>query len=65
MVMETNKDKLIVKSCEIDEDAVRLSILKLGMVESINVKTKVIGEEKDETEQMADRTDGASVKTDC
>lgn len=46
MVMETNKDKLIVKSCEIDKDAVRLSILKFGMVESIDVKTKVIGEEK-------------------
>ena len=44
--METNKDKLIVKSCEIDEDAVRLSVLKFGMVESINVKTKVIGEVK-------------------
>ena len=47
MVMETNKDKLIVKSCEIDEDVVRLSILKLRTVESINVKIKVIGEEKD------------------
>ena len=46
MVMETNKDKLIVKSCEIDEDVVRLSILKLRTVESIMVKTKVIGEEK-------------------
>ena len=46
MVMETDKDKLIVKSCEIDEDVVRLSILKVGMVESIDVKTKVIGEEK-------------------
>ena len=44
--METNKDKLIVKSCEIDEDVVRLSILKLRTVESIMVKTKVIGEEK-------------------
>ena len=61
MVMETNKDKLIVKSCEIDEDAVRLSILKLGMVESINVKIKVIGEEKDGRKEMAHRTDGASV----
>lgn len=46
MVMETDKDILIVKSCEIDEAVVRLSILKFGMVESINVKTKVIGEEK-------------------
>ena len=61
MVMETNKDKLIVKSCEIDEDAVRLSILKLRTVESINVKTKVIGEEKDGRKEMANRTDGASV----
>ena len=61
MVMETNKDKLIVKSCEIDEDVVRLSILKLGMIESINVKTKVIGEEKDGRKEMANRTDGASV----
>ena len=61
MVMETNKDILIVKSCEIDEDAVRLSILKLGMVESINVKIKVIGEEKDGRKEMAHRTDGASV----
>ena len=59
--METNKDKLIVKSCEIDEDVVRLSILKLGMIESINVKTKVIGEEKDGRKEMANRTDGASV----
>ena len=59
--METNKDRLIVKSCEIDEDAVRLSILKVGMVESINVKTKVIGEEKDGRKEMAHRTDGASV----
>ena len=59
--METNKDKLIVKSCEIDEDAVRLSILKLRTVESINVKTKVIGEEKDGRKEMANRTDGASV----
>lgn len=59
--METNKDILIVKSCEIDEDAVRLSILKLGMVESINVKIKVIGEEKDGRKEMAHRTDGASV----
>ena len=61
MVMETDKDILIVKSCEIDEDVVRLSILKVGMVESINVKTKVIGEEKDERKEMANRTDGASV----
>lgn len=61
MVMETNKDRLIVKSCEIDEDAVRLSVLKFGMVESINVKTKVIGEEKDGRKEMAHRTDGASV----
>lgn len=59
--METNKDILIVKSCEIDEDAVRLSILKVGMVESINVKIKVIGEEKDGRKEMAHRTDGASV----
>ena len=44
--METNKDILIVKSCEIDEAVVRLSILKLRTVESIMVKTKVIGEEK-------------------
>ena len=61
MVMETDKDILIVKSCEIDEDAVRLSVLKFGMVESINVKTKVIGEEKDGRKEMAHRTDGASV----
>ena len=59
--METNKDKLIVKSCEIDEDAVRLSILKLRTVESINVKIKVIWEEKDGRKEMANRTDGASV----
>ena len=59
--METNKDKLIVKSCEIDEDAVRLSILKLRTVESINVKIKVIGEEKDGRKEMAHRIDGASV----
>lgn len=59
--METNKDILIVKSCEIDEDAVRLSILKLRTVESINVKIKVIGEEKDGRKEMANRTDGASV----
>lgn len=65
MVMETNKDKLIVKSCEIDKDVVRLSILKLRTVESINVKIKVIGEEKDGRKEMANRTDGASVKTDC
>ena len=44
--METDKDILIVKSCEIDEAAVRLSILKVGMAENINVKIKVIGEEK-------------------
>ena len=61
MVMETNKDKLIVKSCEIDEDVVRLSILKLRTVENINVKIKVIGEEKDGRKEMANRTDGASV----
>ena len=61
MVMETNKDKLIVKSCQIDEDVVRLSILKLRTVESINVKIKVIGEEKDGRKEMANRTDGASV----
>ena len=61
MVMETDKDILIVKSCEIDEDAVRLSILKLRTVESINVKIKVIGEEKDGRKEMANRTDGASV----
>ena len=61
MVMETNKDKLIVKSCEIDEDVVRLSILKLRTVESINVKIKVIGEEKDGRKEMANRDDGASV----
>ena len=46
MVMETDKNILIVKSCEIYEDVVRLSILKLRTVESINVKIKVIGEEK-------------------
>ena len=44
MVMETNKDILIVKSCDIDKDVVKLSILKMGMVESINVKIKVIEE---------------------
>lgn len=59
--METDKDKLIVKSCEIDKDVVRLSILKLRTVESINVKIKVIGEEKDGRKEMANRTDGASV----
>ena len=59
--METNKDILIVKSCEIDEAVVRLSILKLRTVESINVKIKVIGEEKDGRKEMANRTDGASV----
>ena len=63
--METNKDKLIVKSCEIDKDVVRLSILKLRTVESINVKIKVIGEEKDGRKEMANRTDGAPVKIDC
>lgn len=46
MVMETDKNILIVKSCEVDEAVVRLSILKVGMVESINVKIKAIGEEK-------------------
>ena len=46
MVMETNKDILIVKSCEIDEDVVRLTILTFRAVESIMVKIKVIGEEK-------------------
>ena len=46
MVMETDKNILIVKSCEVDEAVVRLSILKLRNVESIMVKTKVIGEEK-------------------
>lgn len=46
MVMETDKNILIVKSCEVDEAVVRLSILKLRTVESIMVKTKVIGEEK-------------------
>ena len=61
MVMETNKDILIVKSCEIDETVVRVSILKFRMVESINVKIKVIGEEKDGRKEMANRTDGASV----
>lgn len=61
MVMETDKDILIVKSCEIDETVVRVSILKFRMVESINVKIKVIGEEKDERKEMANRTDGASV----
>ena len=59
--METNKDILIVKPCEIDEAVVRLSILKLRTVESINVKLKVIGEEKDGRKEMANRTDGASV----
>lgn len=62
MVTETEKDE---KPCGSGEAVVRLSILKMGMVESINVKTKVIGEGKDETEQMADRTDGAPVKIDC
>lgn len=46
MVMETDKNILIVKSCEVDEAVVRLFILKVGMVESINVKIKAIGEEK-------------------
>lgn len=46
MVMETDKNILIVKSCEVDEAVVRLSILKLRTVESIMIKTKVIGEEK-------------------
>ena len=46
MVMETNKDILIVKSCEVDEAVVRLSILKFRMVERIKVKIKEIGEEK-------------------
>ena len=59
--METNKDILIVKPCEIDEAVVRLSILKLRTVENINVKIKVIGEEKDGRKEMANRTDGASV----
>ncbi len=59
--METDKDILIVKSCEIDETVVRVSILKFRMVESINVKIKVIGEEKDGRKEMANRTDGASV----
>ena len=62
MVTETEKDE---KPCGSGEAVVRLSILKMGMVESINVKTKVIGEGKDETEQMVDRTDGAPVKIDC
>ena len=44
--METDKNILIVKPCEVDEAVVRLSILKLRTVESIMVKTKVIGEEK-------------------
>ena len=61
--METNKDILIVKSCEIDEDVVRLTILTFRAVESIMVKIKVIGEEKKkyERKEMANRTDGASV----
>lgn len=61
MVMETNKDILIVKSCDIDKDVVKLSILIWRAVESINVKIKVIGEEKDGRKEMANRTDGASV----
>ena len=40
MVMETEKDE---KSCGSGEAVVRLSILKLGMVESINVKTETGG----------------------
>lgn len=59
--METNKDILIVKSCDIDKDVVKLSILIWRAVESINVKIKVIGEEKDGRKEMANRTDGASV----
>ncbi len=59
--METDKNILIVKSCEVDEAVVRLSILKLRTVESINVKTKVIGEEKDGRKEMANRTDRTSV----
>ena len=59
--METNKDIVIVKSCDIDKAVVKLSILKLRTVESINVKIKVIGEEKDGRKEMANRTDGASV----
>ena len=62
MVMETEKEE---KSCGSGEAVVRLSILKMGMVESINVKTKVIGEGKDGRKEMANRTDGASVKADC
>ena len=62
MVMETNKDILIVKSCEIDEDVVRVTILTFRAVESMMVKIKVIGEEKKyERKEMANRTDGASV----
>ena len=59
--METNKDILIVKSCEIDKAVVKLSILIFRAVERINVKIKVIGEEKNERKEMANRTDGASV----
>ena len=59
--METNKDIIIVKSCDIDKDVVKLSILIFRAVESINVKIKVIGEEKDGRKEMANRTDGASV----
>lgn len=65
MVMETNKDILIVKSCDIDKDVVKLSILIWRAVESINVKIKVIGEEKDGRKEMANRTDGASVNAHC
>ena len=61
MIMETNKDIIIVKSCDIDKDVVKLSILIFRAVESINVKIKVIGEEKDGRKEMANRTDGASV----
>lgn len=63
--METNKDILIVKSCDIDKDVVKLSILIWRAVESINVKIKVIGEEKDGRKEMANRTDGASVNAHC
>lgn len=63
--METNKDIIIVKSCDIDKDVVKLSILIWRAVESINVKIKVIGEEKDGRKEMANRTDGASVNAHC
>ena len=65
MIMETNKDIIIVKSCDIDKDVVKLSILIWRAVESINVKIKVIGEEKDGRKEMANRTDGASVNAHC